>query len=359
MNLFKIVVLLLTFTFCHNINGQNKPAHKFTPPIIIDNIPPPYLPVDKEQVVRCLFREWHLNISKDSLWKLFIHEFYSKLYDSINKTKGWDFLKHRNIRLPIPEYKKQYYSNPIKCSWDSVNITYGNFYLNVDKKEVVVYKNKFLDNKTNISVQLYYDSVVFTFPLKLYIPAAKDLIKKRTYKSKQGKWVTNKNLYLVYVYTFNGYTTKTDDSTSIRCQVDKIEVWDSKEKNIMLGEFAKPLELVIDRAEEPPPTIYERHEVDERAFFPKLNEFIDANIQYPKKEKRKKIEGTVLVSFVVELDGSLTQIKIAKGVTPALDNEALRVVQLISGKGKWYPTKINGRPYKSPQTVSVEFKLKK
>ncbi len=63
-----------------------------------------------------------------------------------------------------------------------------------------------------------------------------------------------------------------------------------------------------------------------------LSKFIKSNIKYPADAKQKGVDGRVLVQFVVEKDGSLSNIKVArKGKLPSLDAEALRVVKLIKG----------------------------
>ena len=69
--------------------------------------------------------------------------------------------------------------------------------------------------------------------------------------------------------------------------------------------------------------------------------FLRYNISYPEEEKKKAIQGVVIVTFTVEKDGSLSNIKISKGVSPAIDEEALRVVKLMP---RWYPGIQHGKP---------------
>ena len=63
-----------------------------------------------------------------------------------------------------------------------------------------------------------------------------------------------------------------------------------------------------------------------------LLKFLSANIKYPEQAKKDSIEGKVVVKFYVETDGSITNPKIARGLHPLLDAEALRVVNLMP---KW------------------------
>ena len=65
-----------------------------------------------------------------------------------------------------------------------------------------------------------------------------------------------------------------------------------------------------------------------------LYKFISKNIVYPKSAREKGIQGTVLVEFVVEKDGKLSNIKVIRSADPALDAEAVRV---ISKMPKWKP----------------------
>jgi TonB family protein len=78
------------------------------------------------------------------------------------------------------------------------------------------------------------------------------------------------------------------------------------------------------------------------------------NLKYPDDAKKKGIEGKVLVSFVIEKDGTLTVIKVIKSVSPDLDAEAIRV---IARSPKWVPGIQNGRPVRVKYSVGVIFAL--
>ena len=85
-----------------------------------------------------------------------------------------------------------------------------------------------------------------------------------------------------------------------------------------------------------------------------LINFIQKNLVYPKEAEEKRIEGRVIVSFVVEKDGSLIDIAILKGVDPALDAEALRVVKMMP---KWKAGMQNGKLAGIKYTFPIRFKL--
>ena len=88
----------------------------------------------------------------------------------------------------------------------------------------------------------------------------------------------------------------------------------------------------------------------------KFTEWINSQVNYPEEAKNKKVQGTVVASFVIEKDGSLTEVKITHGVDPALDNEVLRVLKLSP---KWEPGrhKLHGNPVRVNYSVPVQFKL--
>ncbi len=86
----------------------------------------------------------------------------------------------------------------------------------------------------------------------------------------------------------------------------------------------------------------------------KLKKYISENIIYPKEAKDNKIKGGVFVKFIIYTDGSVTNVKVSKGIHPLLDKEAIRLVKAMP---KWSPAKQHGKPIKMSYTVPVEFKL--
>ncbi len=86
----------------------------------------------------------------------------------------------------------------------------------------------------------------------------------------------------------------------------------------------------------------------------KLFEYLSKNVRYPKEAEDKCLQGRVIATFIVEKDGSITNAKIVKSIDPALDAEALRV---INGMPNWIPGKQNGEPVRVKYTVPVTFRL--
>ena len=86
----------------------------------------------------------------------------------------------------------------------------------------------------------------------------------------------------------------------------------------------------------------------------KLLEYLAKNIRYPAEAEEAGAVGRVIVSFVVEKDGSISDAKTVKAIHPALDAEALRV---INGMPKWIPGKKNGEATRVKYVVPVTFHL--
>lgn len=86
----------------------------------------------------------------------------------------------------------------------------------------------------------------------------------------------------------------------------------------------------------------------------KLMEYLNKNIVYPKNAVKQGKQGTVIVSFVVDKDGSITEVEVVRGIDPLLDNEAKRVV---AGMPKWNPGKMKGNPVRVKYKIPAKFRL--
>jgi periplasmic protein TonB len=85
-----------------------------------------------------------------------------------------------------------------------------------------------------------------------------------------------------------------------------------------------------------------------------LRQYIANAIKYPVIAQENGIQGRVYVTFVVNTDGSIADARIARGVDPSLDKEALRVVNELP---KWKPGKQRGKPVRVSYTVPINFVL--
>lgn len=98
--------------------------------------------------------------------------------------------------------------------------------------------------------------------------------------------------------------------------------------------------------------------VEEMPSFPggmkALMQYLGKNIKYPTISQENGVQGRVVLQFVVNKDGSIVDIKVARGVDPYLDKEAIRVVKSMP---KWKPGKQRGKSVRVRYTLPVLFKL--
>lgn len=144
-----------------------------------------------------------------------------------------------------------------------------------------------------------------------------------------------------------------DDNTDIK---DELEIEDSEvdDKTAINAVMQVSTEKEAEKEEEAPVFFI----VEEMPEFPggdaALRAFIAQSVKYPPIAAENGIQGKVYVSFVVGKDGSITQAKVIRGVDPALDKEALRVVNSLPA---WKPGKQGGKPVRVSYTVPISFVL--
>lgn len=85
-----------------------------------------------------------------------------------------------------------------------------------------------------------------------------------------------------------------------------------------------------------------------------INQDLANNLIYPEKAKIENIEGKVIVSFVVQIDGSIGEIKVVESAHTLLNQEAIRVITTLR---KWKPAIQNGKPVKTAYQHVIDFNL--
>ena len=85
-----------------------------------------------------------------------------------------------------------------------------------------------------------------------------------------------------------------------------------------------------------------------------LTDYLIKNLEYPKQARKAGIEGKVLVSFVVESDGSVSAIEVTEGIGGGCDAEAVRMVE---NSGTWTPGKLEGKAVATQMVLPIQFKL--
>ncbi|WP_304318333.1 M56 family metallopeptidase [Phocaeicola plebeius] len=140
---------------------------------------------------------------------------------------------------------------------------------------------------------------------------------------------------------------------NISCSQDASQTEDTKE------EVVAP---VSPKAKEAPADSTAKEEVfmvaEQMPEYPggmkEMLKFLQENVKYPENAMKNNVQGRVIVQFVVEKDGTLTEFKVARSVDPDLDAEALRVLQTMP---KWKPGMQRGKIVRVKFTVPVSFKL--
>jgi len=116
----------------------------------------------------------------------------------------------------------------------------------------------------------------------------------------------------------------------------------------------------IEFTEEPEPEVIEKvfTIVEQNPAFPggqkAMYDFLNKNINYPSQARRMGIDGRVFVQFIIDKDGTITDVKSIKGIGAGCDEEAKRVIQMMP---RWNPGKQRGNPVKVKLTIPVFFKL--
>ena len=126
---------------------------------------------------------------------------------------------------------------------------------------------------------------------------------------------------------------------------DSVQVLTTKIVEPMLEEEEYPSLIV---AETPPrflsPSDYKTE----------FEKWINQKIVYPVIAMENGIQGRVAIEFTIDTDGSVTNVRVLKGVDPSLDKEAMRV---IKSSPKWYPAKQYGQAVPYPIQINVSYRL--
>lgn len=145
-----------------------------------------------------------------------------------------------------------------------------------------------------------------------------------------------------------------DELMNTKTAIGALDVKGNDDAN---GEVLKIKEAVAQP--EPKPEVEKVFDVVEQMpSFPggpsALMEWLSNNVKYPVVAQEYGVQGRVVVSFVVERDGSITDVKVVRGVDPSLDKEASRVVRAMP---RWIPGKQNGSAVRVKYNVPVAFRL--
>jgi protein TonB len=128
--------------------------------------------------------------------------------------------------------------------------------------------------------------------------------------------------------------------------------------DIEVSQDTKVEEITV-KAEEPKEEVDEIFTIVEESAAPKggmaaFYKYVGDKMKYPPQARRMGIDGKVFVEFVINKDGSITDVKAVKGIGAGCDEEAVRVVQSAPA---WTPGKQRGKPVKQRMVLPITFKL--
>ncbi len=275
------------------------------------------------------------------------------------KSNPWARLKYLYV-LPLAAVAVAAFARP-EVSNELVEISNAkvNDLTSIVKAEEVKSVENSSDEKFNIS------GIVMEYPAKKPVPGASIIIRGTTMGTltdKDGKFTLPVKKGDVLVVSYIGLQTQ-----SVVVQADvNLGIWMKEdvqpmEEMVVVGqtpkEEVKYTKVEVEETEEPQEKVIFQV-VEEMPEFPggmgEAMKFLAKNIKYPVAAQQAKIEGRVIVQFVVERDGSISDIHTVRSVSPELDTEAIRVVSLMP---KWKPGKQRGKAVAVKYTMPIMFRL--
>ena len=285
------------------------------------------------------------------------------------KSNPWARLKYLYV-LPLAAVAVAAFARPeISNELNEISSVKVNDLASIVKTEEVISVENSSDKKFVLNGQ------VMKYPAKTPLVGASVIIRGTTIgttSDADGKFQLSVNKGDVVVVSFVGLQTQfvpVEGNSNLvvwmRDDVQKMEEMvvyapDSSEaENEERGPvvFDMPIEKIEkDAASENEGTVYST--VEQMPMFPggmqAAMEFLGKNMKYPVAAQKAKIEGRVIVQFVVDKDGSITKAQVVNSVSPELDAEAIRVVNLMP---KWNPGKQRGQEVPVMFTMPITFRL--
>lgn len=170
-------------------------------------------------------------------------------------------------------------------------------------------------------------------------------------KRKSNKWAMLKCIYVLPLAAFAVTAFARPEVSSSLNEISNSKV--SEISDFIKSEGVKKAEIKEDTSQ-----VF--RVVEEMPEFPggtgACMKFLGENIKYPENAKKNGVEGRVIVQFIVEKDGRISNIRIVRGVDPEIDAEAKRVITMMP---KWKPGKQRGQEVRVYYTVPLTFSLSK
>lgn len=263
------------------------------------------------------------------------------------------------VALPIAAVAVAAFARPeVSNELEEISSAKVNELTSIVKTEEVKSVENSSDEKFNLSGQ------VMEYPSKKPVPGASVLIKGTTMGTLadiDGKFVLPVKKGDVLVVSYVGLQTQQipiDGATNLVVWMrDDVQ---SMEEMVVVGYASEEKEQLAkqEEAKEEPQEEVIFQVVEEMPQFPggmgEAMKFLAKNMKYPVEAQQAKIEGRVIVRFVVGRDGSVSDVEVMRSVSPELDAEAVRVVSMMP---KWIPGKQRGKAVAVKYTMPIIFRL--
>jgi len=141
-----------------------------------------------------------------------------------------------------------------------------------------------------------------------------------------------------------------DDNIKVNTDFDFSQDFDL---DMAIEEYV-PIDIVEEEVDNTPPLRFADEMPEPIGGSENMYAFLQSNLRYPEVARNNGISGVVLVEFVVERDGSISDVKVMVGVYPELDQEAVRVVKMLP---KWKPGKQMGKAVRVYYSIPIRFTL--
>ena len=221
-------------------------------------------------------------------------------------------------------------SNPMNADEKSIRIEMGQFEIYGDDGDPILLKDTIIYNEDG--------SYIKCETFDAFDPNTGEPCKKMTVTSYNADGTFGNNMHITEVEKHGDTATYSIEPFSISFKDNKENMYQS----------------LLEKAKED--SVYQV--VDEMPEYPggveAMMKYVSENVQYPQEAKDNDISGRVFISFVVEKDGSVSNVKVMRGIGGGCDEEAVRV---ISSMPKWKPGIKDGKPVRVSYMMPLTFKL--
>ena len=172
------------------------------------------------------------------------------------------------------------------------------------------------------------------------------------------KYIILSLISIMFLLAMTTVCAEDNDTSAIQIVEDEPIIDDTIDVNDEASETMQKNESSNYNTNATEEQLYETEETETQPTFPggdaALSEWVASNLKYPAISQEEGTQGRVIVGFVIEPDGSITNIEVVESVDTYLDRAA---TQLVSKMPKWNPGTVSGRPVRTSYRIPVTFRL--